>query len=370
MNTPDLAVLYGSPMSLYTGRARSYLIKSRVPYVETLHVTDHYYESVLPRAGNRRSMPTLELPGGEVIRDSVAIVDYFESHNGYPFTPKTPCQKLVSLLVDVIAAEGMLRPAMHYRWNHESQREYVEFHFRTLFPSIEQAEERMDYLRAQANPNLGIVPETVGRIEASYVELLVKLNRHFSEHPYLLGTKPSIGDFGLIAPMYGHLGRDPVPLSLLQNTAVRAFRWVERMNRPEPDIGEFGASPNSFLSDDQVPDTLIDVLKHFAVDFVPETKMVYQVTNEWLANNEVEPGTPVDRGVGLGEFEFWGIPIKTMAQPFRLYLLSRFQHAYQSMADNDQKRAIQFLEGANMTDLLGLTIARQIRRHNNLEVWV
>ena len=142
------------------------------------------------------------------------------------------------------------------------------------------------------------------------------------------------------------------------------------MNRPEPDIGEFGASPNSFLSDDQVPDTLIDVLKHFAVDFVPETKMVYQVTNEWLANNEVEPGTPVDRGVGLGEFEFWGMPIKTMAQPFRLYLLSRFQHAYQSMADNDQKRAIQFLEGANMTDLLGLTIARQIRRHNNLEVWV
>ena len=44
MNTPDLAVLYGSPMSLYTGRARSYLIKSRVSYVETLYVTDHYYE--------------------------------------------------------------------------------------------------------------------------------------------------------------------------------------------------------------------------------------------------------------------------------------------------------------------------------------
>ena len=38
-------------------------------------------------------------------------------------------------------------------------------------------------------------------------------------------------DFGLIAPMYAHLGRDPYPLALMQSRAIHVFRWVERMNR-------------------------------------------------------------------------------------------------------------------------------------------
>ena len=36
-----------------------------------------------------------------------------------------------------------------------------------------------------------------------------------------------------------HLGRDPKPLSLMQAKATRLFRWVERMNRPDLDVGEF-----------------------------------------------------------------------------------------------------------------------------------
>ena len=80
----------------------------------------------------------------------------------------------------------------------------------------------------------GAVPETFKIIEELYLELLEHLNAHFADQPYLLGGKPSIGDFGMIAPFYGHLGRDPKPLSLMQEKAIRLFRWVERMNRPEP----------------------------------------------------------------------------------------------------------------------------------------
>ena len=37
---------------------------------------------------------------------------------------------------------------------------------------------------------------------------------NFDAYPYLLGGKPSIGDFGMIAPLYGHLGRDAKPLAM------------------------------------------------------------------------------------------------------------------------------------------------------------
>jgi hypothetical protein len=43
--------LYGSSLSLYTGRARSYLIKAGIPYEETLPNSQHFQENVLPKMG-------------------------------------------------------------------------------------------------------------------------------------------------------------------------------------------------------------------------------------------------------------------------------------------------------------------------------
>ena len=126
--------LYGSPMSLYTGRVRSYLIKNRIPYVEEPHATSHYHKVVLPKAGGRRGIPTIEFPDGRVIRDGVAIVDHFESLNDNLHSPSTVKQSAVSRLLDAIASEGLLRPCMHYRWNHDqSNREFLQFHFETIY---------------------------------------------------------------------------------------------------------------------------------------------------------------------------------------------------------------------------------------------
>lgn len=47
----DHITLYGVPISLYTGRARSYLIKAGIDYREEPHTSEHFFESVLPKAG-------------------------------------------------------------------------------------------------------------------------------------------------------------------------------------------------------------------------------------------------------------------------------------------------------------------------------
>ena len=44
------------------------------------------------------------------------------------------------------------------------------------------------------------------------------------------------------------------------------------MNRAEADLGEFSNQRDSYLDDDEVPDTLVEVLRHIAKYFVPETK--------------------------------------------------------------------------------------------------
>ena len=361
-------------MSLYTGRARSYLIKAGLPYREVPTTSRHFLDTVLPKAGGRRSLPTIELPDGRVIRDSVAIVDHFEGEHDHPFSPTTPKQRIVSRLFDAIGAEGLLRPAMHYRWDFDAENlEFLRFHFRTIYPADagQAAEDRMQFIRTEVNPAWGVAANAIEEIEALYEQLLDKLNAHFAEHPHLLGGRPCIGDFGMMAPLYGHLGRDPRPRSMMQARAVRVFRWVERMNRPEPDVGEFEAHGEHYLANDAVPATLIDVLKHLAIDYVPETRAACDCINAWLdRQDDLLPGTTVARGAGTATFDLIGTGIRAMAQPFRFHVLKRVQDEFEALDDKDRGEVAALLAACDMAEVLDLKLTRGIGRHNNLEVWL
>ncbi len=365
--------LYGTPLSLYTGKARSYLIKSGTAYREITTADAHYREVVLPRAGTG-SIPAVELSDGTVIRDGTQIIEHFEAQSGRSFLPVTPRQKIVSLLFDVIGSEGLLRPAMHYRWNFpEENQEFLTFHFGTNIPANLEREKlaaaAMDRMR-NAGVMFGATPENFAALEKLYEEFLDLFNAHVAEHPYLLGTRPSIGDFGLIAPLYAHLGRDPYPIRLMQTRAIQTFRWVERMNRPEPDIGEFDqVVPDQYLPDDEIPATLTRLMQHIAVDFVPETESAAAFINAWLRKENPEPGTPVQRGVGLCEFESAGTTFKALAQPYRFYLLERMQNAYETLEQPDQTRVAATFAECGMSNLLDLKLDQSLHFENNREVW-
>jgi hypothetical protein len=47
----ESVTLYGTPLSLYTGKARSYLIKNGLAYREVSPATSRFLEHVAPRAG-------------------------------------------------------------------------------------------------------------------------------------------------------------------------------------------------------------------------------------------------------------------------------------------------------------------------------
>ena len=361
-------------MSLYTGRARSYLIKAGLPYREVPPTSAHFLNTVLPKAGGRRSLPTIELPDGTVIRDGVAIVDHFEAERGHPCSPTSPKQRIVSRLFDAIGAEGLLRPAMHYRWNFDAENlEFLRFHFKTVFPEGREpaADDRMRFIRDVVNPSWGVRPAAIETIEALYTRLLDKLNAHFAEHPYLLGGRPSVGDFGMMAPLYGHLGRDPAPRLLMQTRAVRLFRWVERMNRPEPDAGEFDDCGDAYLADDDIPDTLIAVLKQLAIDYVPETRAACECINAWLAEHDDMPaGATAPRGVGDAAYELLGIPMTALAQPFRFHVLKRVQDEFEALAEPERSGVREMLGACDMAAVLDFKLTRNIGRANNLEVWL
>ena len=364
--------LYGSPHSLYSGRARSYLIKAGIDYREQAFNTQHYRDEVLPKAGGRQGLPTIELEDGTVVRDGAAIIDHFEEKSGHTFSPATPRQRVLSRLFDVIGAEGLLRPAMHYRWNFDALNlDFLRLHFRMLMPAgmEDRAEKSMGQMR-QAAQAMGAVPDTFALVESLYGRVMARLNDHFSAHGYLLGGRPCIGDFGMIAPLYGHLGRDPKPLAMMQASAPHLFRWVERMNRPEADLVGFAEAEPTYLANDEIPETVVALLKQLAVDFVPETRAAAEAINQWLdAQTELAPGTELQRAVGFGAFEVEGVAVNAMAQPYRFYLLARVQAEVDALEESERADVLALLEACDMREVLDLTLSRSIGRSNNLEVW-
>jgi glutathione S-transferase len=374
MNEPH--ILYAMPHSLYSGRARSYLIKNHIPFEERSTGHESFKAEVLPK-GKLPTIPTLVTAEGEVIRDGAAIIEHFEAANGRPCQPPGACQRVISALFDVIGTDGLLRPAMHYRWNFpDDNLAFVRFHFlhsQRDVPEREEKTEAMMNRMRHAAMIFGVTEQRQAVVEALYLEYLDALNTHFECYPYLLGWRPCVGDFGLLAPMYAHLGRDPYPARLMQQRAPAVYRWVERMNREDQDTPEFFSTGSDFLANDEVPETLIPVLKILAEDFVPETLAAAELINSWLAEHQPESGTVavgrLAEALGTADFTVRGETITALAQPHRFYLLQRVQDAVVALSDEKRTAVRSILAGCNMERLLAAVLSRRIVRSENLEVW-
>jgi glutathione S-transferase len=365
--------LYAITHSLYSGRARSYLIKNGIGFRELSTGHESFKADVLPKA-KLPTIPTLVTPAGEVIRDGAAIIEHFESANGRPYRPLTAKQQVVSALFDMIGTDGLLRPAMHYRWNFPNDNlEFVRYHFyysqRDLPTRDEKTERMMNRMRTVA-AIWGVSEDSSELVESLYLEFLAALNAHFEAVPYLLGWKPCIGDFGLLAPLYAHLGRDPYPARIMQQQAVRVYRWVERMNRADQDAPEYFDAGDGYLDEDEVPETLLTVLRILSEDLVPETQAAATTINGWLAENQPESGATAERFLGESQFTVRETPLKSVAQPYRFFMLQRAQEIYDGLDASNKIAVDEMLQSCGLSELMTIRLARQVGQQDNLEIWL
>ncbi|MFA5990209.1 MAG: glutathione S-transferase N-terminal domain-containing protein [Sphingomonas sp.] len=373
--------LFGMPGSLYTAKARAYLRKQQLDMVE-MPVGDPAFQPILKQIG-RFIMPVVVMPGGEVVQDSTAIIDHIEAigaarRSAYP---QTPVHHLVSLIIELFGGEGLLRPAMHYRWNFDAENiAFLRHDFvAALNPKADKVTGDATFAMAstlmrKAGASFGVNEATIPTIESSYAELLALLDAHFSTTPYLLGGRPTIGDYGLIGPLFAHLGRDPAPARQMQAGARAVFRWTERMNAPDALLDGL-CRDEALFADDAVPDTLMALLRYIAVDYLPELTAHIAFTNAWLAERpDLAPGTnglenPAQRSIGMASFVWRGHEIATAVLPYRFWLLQRVQDAAAALDSKGKAAIAALLEDCGLAPLLELRTARRVERVNHLEIW-
>ncbi len=359
-------IMYGSDHSLYSGKARAYLRYKGLNWEERPATREVYRSIILPNIG-APIIPVLETAAGEYVQDTTDIIDFLEArHPRAPVYPATPLQRLVALLLELYGDEWLLIPAMHYRWSVlDQQYEFIMSEFGKLSdPSASFKEqvaigEKTSRAFSGMVPALGVTEETIPGIEAAYLEFLEQLDRHFSRFDFLLGSRPSIGDYGFIGPLYAHLGRDPVPKALMQARAPHVYAWVQRMIDPAPLAGEF-------LADDAIPDTLLPILATMFRDQLPDVLDVIAHNSAWLDAN---PGGNVPRFHGMHRFNTGAAEGERCIHSYAQWLFQRPWLHYQSLAGEEKPAADALLESVGGLAAMNVKLRHWVeRRPGQLEL--
>jgi glutathione S-transferase len=226
--------VYVMDVSYFSGKFEAYLRYKGIPW-QRIDVDWRRMQELQAHTGMMR-VPTVLTPAGEWLQDSTPMIDWFERRHPEPAVlPSDPYQAFFCRLLEDYADEWLWRPALHYRWSHKADarllgdriaREVLAGrrgpHF--LKAAVMRRRQYRTYVRRD-----GVTSETRVHVEALYLATLDRLERILSRHPFLLGDRPALVDFGFFASMFRHFSLDPTPSRIMRDRAPRVYSWVARL---------------------------------------------------------------------------------------------------------------------------------------------
>ena len=284
--------IYGWKLSYFTGKLISYFRYKNIPFVENNVNVVTLYRRVKEKTG-AVLMPALTTPNGKWLQDTRNIIDYMEKEipDRVSVFPSTPKRLFAASLLEAWGDEWWIPIAMHYRWSYpESVAQFKLEAGDSLLPHTPRfmknhlAEKTAGTLISYL-PVVGVVPEQYGMIEAWTRNMLERLNAHFEKNRFLLGNRcASIGDFGLMGPLWAHLSRDPWPRDHLMGDFPHVLSWIERMQCPHTDYENITDED----TEDVIPETLTPILELIFKEFTPMNEGILCQLNATLADWPVD----------------------------------------------------------------------------------
>ena len=358
---------YAMDHSYYSGKVRPYLRYKGIPYKEVVSTLWVYKRFIIPRTGVR-FIPVLQSPDDVVVQDTTDIIDFLEQRfPDRPIYPTSAKQRLACLLFEVYADEWFLLPAMHYRWNYlDHHGDYLMGEFGRVAGNWLPAPVRRAVGRKFGKAfsgfvgPLGINEDTAPAIEAWYEGFLDQFNTHLQQHPYLFGSRPSMGDFALAGPLYAHLWLDPYPRKIMEARAPAVLDWLKRINAEPQAAGEF-------LPHDEVPTTLSPILQHFFGEHFPILADTVARLSQWI---EAHPDKRnVSRAIGEHEYRIGEATSKRLVFPYSQWMLQRPMDCYRATKGAERESVDTWLESVGGGEAMQIDIKYRVKReHNRLVV--
>ncbi len=259
--------LHGFNPSPYSVKMRALMRYRRLPFV--WHATGNPRD-VAVAAGLPPVIPVLQFPDGRVMNDSTPLAYALErEHPGErSVVPDDPGFAYLSDLLEDFGDEWITKMMFHYRWTYAADREFAQvWVVSSRDPVMEegaprQAMQSFNDRQVGRMAMVGCTEQNRPLIEESYRFMLDTLDCHLRRLPFLLGSRPSLADFGI----YGQLqilSVDPTPAAEMRARAPDVFCWLMRLDDASGVDGAWidAAAP--------LPEGIAALLKHAGATYLP-----------------------------------------------------------------------------------------------------
>ena len=223
--------VYGPEISYFTGKLEAVLRFMELPF-QALPQTP----VELARTTGVAQVPGLQLADGRWLTDTTPIITWLDER--YPqasVIPREPVVAFFSRLLEDYADEWLWRPAMHYRWDYPEAAQHLsrvlvdELAIKVPVPSFIKRHIVRSRQRSLFTKGDGVSAETWDHVEKIYLDSLEHLSAILATRPFLLGSRPSLADFGYFGPMFRHFAMDPPSARIMRETAPAVFEWTARV---------------------------------------------------------------------------------------------------------------------------------------------
>ena len=369
-------------------------------FEDVLATQELVWKLLMPATGSV-AIPQMQTSDGVWVQDSSEIIDFVEARHGRvavtPDATQAPRQALASYLVELLADEWMVVPGFWERWYYclpEAEPNHLAYNtmqWGSAFAPGEPGDARFaagkyvidemfNIAEARTNPkgtyaglvHLGCTEATEQAWWASMENILGLLDVHFGAHDFLLGGLPSLGDFGLLGPLYAHVYRDATSGFLLRTQHPVVSEWVERTNGHNVSArtydqklyslgedGELVGRPatrdgGKWLPDDEVPASLDALIAVFFEEMWPMLLSTIERTTAFIASDAHEPRGELpgktftvdlpwyEHQTGDGalthDFEIGGIKARRMVTPYHIWMLQRLAAVLETATASDTGR--------------------------------
>ena len=312
--------VYGSKISYFTGKLEAYLRYKGLNY-ERLPSSAHQ-KTIQAKVGAMQ-MPVVERDDGRWMSDSTPIIQQLEKEHPNPAVlPDDAVVRFIALLMEDYADEWLWRPAMHYRWSYSHDRELLSSIIvdeLLTHIAIPRFLKRLIIKRRQRGGFVigdGVRPETWDHVEAGYFAALDNMTYMLEDRRFLLGSAPSVADFGFMGPMLRHFGQDPTPAGLMRNRAPAVYAWVSRVWNART-----GEEASGFV--DTIPADTAPMLKEIC-----ETHLQQLASNSDAFKNDSRRFAMTVQGCAYAE-----MPVSR----YRVACLERLRETYAGLDEEQQK---------------------------------
>ena len=331
-------VFMGVDRSHFSAKLRPALRFKQIHHVE--------YPPDIARIAERTGagfVPVLFSPDDEVFQDTTDIIDVLERRFSAPLLIPDGTDGVVCRLFEVYADEFFPTVSMRTRWAYPDNEAELRLAFAAFSGDVERGNSVADLMSSYL-PMLGVTQDTIPAIDAHTDAMLAALDRHFGEHPFLLGERLSLADCALMGPLYAHLYLDRVTRGKLLAENIHVCMWIERCNRPVPDeMGQwFGGV---------YPETLNEVLRMIGEDAVPLLRALQSRVGQW-ATTDAKAGEEVPRAVGTYTSQLRQVTFEAGARPYVAWKIQRLRERHAGCDADTQARTEGVMDAVGCAPLL------------------